>query len=287
MKKLLREPLLHFLVLGAALFALFDLREAAGSEAAGRLDVSAGRVEALGASFERTWRRRPTEAELEGIVEEWIRDEVLYREALARGLDRDDEIVRRRMRQKLEFVADDLTELVEPTDAELGAFLDSRQEAYRLAPRLALRHVYVSRDRHGDDAERLAGLLLEELRRLGSDADTSAHGDATLLPAELELGPLGAIAGVFGDELAAALELLEVGRWEGPLASSYGLHLVLVSEREEGRVPALDEIRTALERDWLAERRRELSDAFYARLRARWDVAVEWPKPTGDTELAR
>jgi hypothetical protein len=279
MKRILREPLVHFLLLGAALFVAFQLRGASEEPGGGRIVVPAGRVEALASGFARTWRRPPTRVELEGLVGEWVREEVLYREALARGLDRDDTIVRRRLRQKLEFLADDLAEMVEPTGEQLQAWLAGHADSYRLPPELALRQVFVSPDRRGDRVEADALALLVALRAQGAAADIAELGDALMLPAELELQPLDALERQFGPGFGEDLLALEPGVWSGPVESGYGLHLVLVTEREEGRLPALDEVRAAVERDWLAARREELAEAFYQGLRERYSVEVEWPQP--------
>jgi hypothetical protein len=241
--------------------------------------VPAGRIEALASGFARTWRRPPTRDELQGLVDEWIREEVLYREAIARGLDRDDAVVRRRLRQKLEFLADDLAELVEPSEDQLAAWLAEHADRYRQPSRLALRQVYVSPDRRGERAEADARELLELLRGQGAAADTTQLGDPLMLPGELELQPLDEIERVFGPGFGADLLPLETGTWQGPIGSSYGLHLVLVVEREEGRLPPLEEVRDEVARDWLTARREELAETFYQGLRERYEVEVEWPQP--------
>jgi hypothetical protein len=249
--------------------------------------VPAGRIEALASGFARTWRRPPTRAELEGLVDEWVREEVLYREAIARGLDRDDAVVRRRLRQKLEFLADDLADLVEPNEDQLADWLAEHADRYRQPPRLALRQVYLSPDRRGDRAEDDARELLESLRVEGAAADLTELGDPLMLPDELELQPLDQIERVFGPGFGEDLLELEPGTWEGPVASSYGLHLVLVVEREDGRLPALEEVRGDVERDWMTARREELAETFYQGLRSRYEVEVEWPQPEpGPVEAA-
>lgn len=283
MKKLLREPLLHFLALGAVLFLAYRVRGAAAGAEGGVIVVPAGRVEALASGFARTWRRPPTRAELEGLVDEWVREEVLYREAIARGLDRDDTVVRRRLRQKLEFLAEDLAELVEPTDEQLEDWLAAHADRYRQSPRLALRQVYVSPDRRGERAEADARQLLVSLRQEGPAADIAELGDPLMLPAELELQALDAIERLFGPGFGEELLALEPGTWHGPIGSSYGLHLVLVSQREEARTPGLEEVRAAVERDWLTAHREGLAEAFYEGLRARYEVEVEWPQPEAAT----
>ncbi len=277
-KRLLRDPLLHFLLLGAALFLFSRWQGEANAAGEGPIVVSPARIESLAAGFARTWLRSPTRAELERLTADWVREEVAVREARAMGLEEGDTVVRRRLRQKLEFLAEGLAPAGEPADEELRAFLEEHEQEFRLEASYALRHVYVSRERRGDAAQADARALLIELERTGPAADISATGDALPLPEELEPTRAGEIAGLFGQGFADALAELEPGRWCGPLESAYGLHLVLVRERSEGRLPALEEVRAEVLREWEAARREELRDAFYARLLERHQVIVQWPE---------
>ena len=276
-RRILREPLLHFLALGAALFVLFAWLRGPLPESPERIVVDGARIEQLALGFERVWQRPPTPAEIAGLVDDFVREEIYYREALAMGLDRDDTIVRRRMRQKLEFLSDDLAEIAEPTDAELERWLAEHAADYRVEPQVALRQVYLSRERRGEAAETDAEALLERLRRTPVDGFATAQGDASLLPASLSLSPERDLARTFGEEFAAAVLRLEPGRWSGPIASAYGLHLVFVEAREEGRLPALAEVRESVRNDWLGARRDEANEAFYQALRSRYEVTVELP----------
>ena len=160
--KLLREPLLHFLVIGALLFGVFQLADADDEPAPGEIVVSAGQIANLEAIFSRTWQRPPSAEELDGLVEDYIRDEVLYREAVAMGLDRDDAVIRRRMRQKMEFVADVMAD-VEPTDAELKTFVAEHSERFRREPHFSFSHVYFKPD---EQPARTALSLMSLLRAL-------------------------------------------------------------------------------------------------------------------------
>jgi hypothetical protein len=270
--RILREPLLHFFVLGAGLFALFAWLRGPLVAAPERIHVEAARIEQLALGFARTWQRPPTQEELAGLVDEFVREEVLYREALALGLDRDDTIVRRRMRQKLEFLSEDVAPVADPDDAQLERHLAAHADAYRIEPQVALRQVFVSRDRRGDAAVADAQALLA---RLGADPNTEEEGDASLLPTVLPLAPLGEVARAFGTAFAEEVAQLTPGRWSGPIESGFGLHLVFVEQRVEGRTPALDEVRDAVRNDWLSARRAEANEAFYRNLRERYEVTVD------------
>jgi hypothetical protein len=280
--KLLREPLVHFLLLGTILFGVFALVGDRGRARAGHIVVTPGHIEHLTIGFTRTWQRPPTAQELAGLIDDYIREEVLYREAVAMGLDRDDTIVRRRLRQKLEFLTEETVETAAPSEAELQTFLQQHPDTFRVEPRLAFQHVYLSRARRGDAMDTEARQLLAQLRTSDAATDTAAPGDPFLLPSEFALSSRSEIARLFGDVFATQLQDLEPGRWAGPIESGYGLHLVYVRERVDGRVPALAEVRQAVQRAWLVARRQAVNEQFYQRLRARYTVVVEPPKVTSN-----
>jgi hypothetical protein len=272
----------HFFVLGAALFGLFALVGRPSGERQERIVVTSGQIENLGATFGRTWQRPPTPLELDALIEDHVRDEVYAREAAALGLERDDVVVRRRLRQKMEFLTEEAAEAAPPTDEELAAFLAAHADAYRVEPRLAFRQVYLSRDRRGDGVEADARAALARLEAQGGDADISTMGDPLLLPADVALSSRSDIARQFGEPFTARLLEAAPGRWVGPIESGYGLHLVYVQRREEGRPPALNEVRDAVRRDWQLARRKEALENAYRALRDRYVVTIERPPDTGD-----
>ncbi len=272
MRHLLREPLLHFLALGLALFALFEWR---GGGGAGRIVVTSGQLQHLAAGFARTFQREPTEEELKGLVDEHVKEELAVREAVAQGLDRDDPIVRKRLRQKLEFLAEDAVEQAPPGDPELLAWMAAHPEAVRAEPRVALRQVFLRAAGPGADA--VAVRLLARLRAAGPAADTAGLGDPTTLPPSLPLGPAREVALTFGEGFARAVAAAPTGEWTGPIPSTYGLHLVLVVERSGGAAPGLDEVRPLVFREVVAERRRQALEAMYQRLLGGATVVVERP----------
>lgn len=275
MKRWLREPLVHFLLLGAALFLWYEWRGGGGSSGSTRIALGSGQIEHLAAGFERTWQRPPGEAELKGLLDDWVKEEIASREAMAMGLDRDDTVIRRRLRQKLEFLAEDAAAAVPPTGGELAAWLENHASDYAVEPEIALRQVFISVDRRGAAAESDAAELLEKLRGEGADARLEELGDALMLPGELERTPKDQIARAFGAEFAEAVAVAEVGRWVGPLRSGFGLHLIFVRERKEARRPALDEVRSEVERDVVADARKRQLASMYESLLARYTVAIE------------
>ena len=273
---------MHFLLIGAGLFLLFGWRGGPASLPAGqsglqsaKIVVTQGYIDQTVETFTRTWQRPPTEEEVKGLIESFIRDEIYYREAVAASLDRDDSVIRRRMRQKMEFIFEDITAQTEPTDEELLAYMKKHPDSYLVDPQTAFRHVYVNVDKRGKNAEADARQILAQLNE-GIDPDTV--GDPILLEAEIRLSPLWDIRKQFGEEFSRNLSGLKSGKWEGPVRSGFGLHLVLVTKRVGGRLPELKEVREIVKRNVMAERQKELKDAAYAKLRERYDVVVEKTK---------
>ena len=277
MKSILREPLLHFLLLGGLLFLFFEWR-GSGGPTSSRIVITPGLVEHLASGFSRTWQRPPTDAELKGLIDDYVKEEIATREAVGMGLDRDDTIIRRRLRQKLEFLVEDAASSAPPTDAELQAWLDAHPQSFRAEPQLAFRQVYVSPERRGASAAPDAVKMLARLRAKGKDVRTDDLGDASMLPAEQPLSPLREVERSFGNDFAQELMKIEPGQWTGPVESPYGLHLVLVRERVAGAPPELAEIRPMVEREVLAERRKRDLDNLYERLLAKYTVTIEKPK---------
>jgi hypothetical protein len=269
MSRLIREPLLHFFVLGALLFFLFAWTNDDAMQGPNEIVVDAQRVAALTSQFERVWQRPPTPDELSGLIDNWVREEVLYREGLALGLDRGDPVLRRRVAQKVEFISEELVD-AQPTDEELRTYFADNADDYRLAPRLTFRQIYFNPAVHGAALDATIESALDSARQ-----GQVTGGDATLLPSGLDDVSLAEVSRTFGDRFAEALSDAPVGEWTGPVASGYGLHLVLIDDRQQARVPAFDEVRAAVERDFLAKRTREVKDAFYETLRQRYTVTFE------------
>jgi hypothetical protein len=276
MRRFLSEPLLHFAVLGALLFALFRMLGDPRDTAPQRVVVTTGQIQRLAQTWRRTWQRPPTRAELDGLVEEYVREEILYREALALGLDRDDTIVRRRLRQKMEFLSEDLGTPAQASEEELQSFLKAHPERFRLEARFSFRQVFLSSERRGEaSAVQEAARLLVVLQEDPSGADADAAGDPLPLRAELSEASESEVERTFGNDFAEALRDVEPGRWQGPIASAYGLHLVFVRARTPARHPTLDEIRERVQSEWLVQRRREANESVYRRFRERYEVVIE------------
>lgn len=247
----LRHPGFHIAVLGVLIAAaILVVKGPPTGEAEQRVVISGSDIVQLRAGFVRTWQREPTESELRGLLEQHVRQEILYREALARGYDRDDPVVRRAMQQKMEFLAAAQSNQGPPTDSEIEAYFSLRSEKYRLPPVLSMAQVYVSPDKNGAQAEQRAVALLAQLRLDDPGPDRLAgYGDAIMLPPVYSEVTDADLRSAFGSEFAEAVLALESGSWQGPIRSGYGLHLVKVTERRDSQIPPWTDVRAAVVRD--------------------------------------
>ena len=245
-----------------------------------RIVITPGQVDALAAGFARTWQRPPTEEDLKGLIDEYVREEIATREALAAGLDRDDTIIRRRLRQKMEFLAEGTGDASPPTDAELHAWLDAHPARYGQDPQVAFRQVHLSPERRGSRLDDYAQLMLTRLASARWDAELDILSDSRLLPTDVDRSSRSDILRLFGEGFADRILEVETGRWVGPIPSAYGVHLVFVRERFAGRLPSLHEVRPQVERDFIADRRRRDLEATYDRLLDLYDVVIERRAPS-------
>ncbi len=277
LRRAVREPLVHFLAIGGALFVINSLIHGPdqGPESTA-IVISEGRVNQIAESFVLLSGRVPTKEELQVLVDDFVSEEVGYREAVAQGLDADDTIVRRRMRQKLEFLIEDSAANEEPMQAEMLAWLDGHSADYRLPERRALRQVLLSTDKRGASA---ANDALAALASLRAGADPAKQGDASMLPPALPLTTQEGVAGEFGVDFATAAFAHAGDDWFGPVASPFGQHLVSVVSVEPGRAVTLSEVVDRVRTDIIEERRNDARDAFHARMRKRYTIHIQWPDP--------
>jgi hypothetical protein len=276
----LKDPLFHFLLIGAGLFILYGWQADDDATQPDQIVFTEADVDRLINLWERKWQRLPTQQELKGMVESQVREEVLYREALAMGLDKDDMMVRRRMAQKMEFISNDLASMVEPDDAQLQTYLDENSDKFSIPGRISFSQVYLNTSQHGDMVYADAEQLLEELTRSTVDIDITMAGDSFMggytFNNETEFG----VARIFGQAFARQLFELPVGEWTGPVESGYGLHLILINSRTDSRAPGLDQVRDKVRAEWLSEQQRKTNDLLYSELRKRYDITIEGPVAT-------
>jgi len=266
-RTVLREPLLHFLLGGAGLFLLFNIVADPQTSGDDQIVVTSGQIEHLVTLFVKTRQRVPTDTELRGLVDNYVLEEVFYREALAIGLDKDDSIVRRRMRQKLEFLLDDFT-LVEPADADLQQFVDNDPERFRLDDRISFAQVYLQEESR-ENAESTLAILQSGV------SDPRQLSDSHLIAYQFDDVAEAVISAQFGNSFATALFELETGQWTGPIDSPFGLHLARIEQIVIGVVPALADIRDVVEREWLVDFRASAQQEIIAQMKLKYTVTVE------------
>lgn len=262
---------MHFLLIGAALFLLFGLTQEKVDDAPNLIVVSPSQMDQLAAQFKRNRLRSPSNSEMTALVESYVRNEVYYREALALGLDRNDPQVKQRMRLKLEFLLEDLTAEEPPGDELLNEFMQQNEERFFIQPQVSFQQLYLNPDKRADfdaDAKRI-------LKQLQQGEAVATLGDATMLPYELTQASQYEISRSFGEDFATDVVKLPVGDWSGPIYSQLGVHLVRVSKHTAGYLPELAQVRDQVERDYMAQRRQQLKDMAYEKLREGYEVVVE------------
>jgi len=286
--KLLREPLLHFMFIGAAIYLLYGVFAEPVPEADDKtIVVSAGEIEWMQTAWQKRWNRPPTPEEFDGLIQQYIKETVLYREALTMGLNQHDQVIRRRLAQKLEFLAKDLVALTPPTDEELLAYFDLHQARYQEPSLYTFTQVFIDPDKRGDttldDAEAIKATLIAQ-----GDAieDPGALGDDFMLQNYYpEKDPIE-IRKNFGSGFTESLVDLSPGQWHGPVLSGYGVHLVYVSNVSEPPAPVFTEVRERVVQDWTTDRSEELNEKFYANLRDRYTVVIEEVTPEDENVAA-
>jgi hypothetical protein len=269
--RLIREPLVHFLLLAGLIFAAHGLLvgRTVTEEA---IEVTPAKLEQMASIFARTWQRPPTADELKGLIDDYVKEEIYVREAMRLGIDKDDTVIRRRLRMKMEFLNDAEAEVAPASDADLSAYLAAHPDKFQKAPRIAFEQVYLDASKRGAAAEADAAALLAALGK--DDTLMVRAGDPTLLPPSIPLSEPQGIAQQFGDDFAAAVVALPAGGWQGPIASGYGLHVVKVTQQEAGRLPGLAEIRPQVEREWMNDRRKAMAREKLDELLKRYSVTI-------------
>ncbi|MBO1347726.1 MAG: peptidyl-prolyl cis-trans isomerase [Hormoscilla sp. GUM202] len=275
--RILREPLLHFLVLGALLFGLYFWVGAPSMKSASpeQIEVDAPIIASLKTTWQMQWGRSPSPKELQKLVDNYIHDEVLYREALALGLDDNDTIVRRRLIQKMQFLTEDVLALREPDDETLEGYLAAHADRYAIPGRFSFTHIYFSQERRRDRADADARAQKSQLQANPSRERSGKLGDPSMLPATYTLADARTLANTFGGPLAREMAGVTEKGWQGPFHSAYGSHLVKVTQIEPGHPATLEEVRKNVRRDYLREQRQRLDEQFYQRLRDRYQVSID------------
>ncbi|HEY5734348.1 MAG TPA: peptidylprolyl isomerase [Gammaproteobacteria bacterium] len=279
-----REPLFQFVVLGALLFFVYYLfNDDSAATNPRKIIVDQQEIKRLSQQFRRTWMRPPTNEELDGLVNDFIKEEILYREALALGLDKGDLVIRRRMRQKMEFLNEDLVQPPEPTDMELQQFLDTHMDSFREPVRISFSQIFINQ---GEKATQRASRLLAKLKPGAEITNAKYHGDPTLLPRDMKRASSFEISRTFGNQFTEAILGAPEGEWSGPYVSGYGLHIIYLAKRFPGSEPSLTEVRKEVQSEWEIEQQRKINNRFYDALRERYSIEVRYPDSSSGTAFA-
>lgn len=269
-KKFINEPLLHFLLIGATLFLLYTIVNPENSNGK-RIVVDDGRINHLSVMFEKTWNRRPSEQELKKIIDDYVLEEIYYRQALEMGIDKNDVMIRRRLRQKMEFFTAAATSMVKPEDAELEAYLQRNADKYKIDSRYSFEHIYISTDRSKTE---LTAKLKQVQKALHNGQLLS--GDISLLPKQVEKASASNVESMFGQNFTQKLDTLVLNEWSKPLKSGLGVHFVKLTERSPGTWPALQEVREQVIRDWMYQRTQKIRSDIERQMLDEYDVVVNW-----------
>ena len=267
---LLREPLVHFMLAGALVFAVLSGRPPDPGER--RIVVSEAVANRLVERWMQSFRRAPTADEIDGLIRDYVMDQVYYREALRLGLDQDDEVIIRRLRNKMVALAASEAEAATPTDTQLQALIDADPARYAAEPLLDFTQVYL-----GSDTPASRGAAARALGALQGGGAADAYRQPAPIPATFSRTPASDVSAVLGDDFVAALGKLPVGQWSGPVASGAGLHLVRIDRRDPPPAPRLADVRQKVENDWRSAATQKAVGEAYVKLLEGYDVVIERP----------
>jgi peptidyl-prolyl cis-trans isomerase C len=286
--KAIREPLVHFVLIGFAVFVVYAVTNRGTSGVINhQIVLTLDDLKQLDASFVSQWNRQPTSQEFSGLLESFIRQEILYREGLAMGLDKDDTIVKRRMAQKMEFLSEDIATAHEPTAEELKEWFAKNSQQFALPGRATFRHLFFSFDRRGQNAQTDAETALTRISGLPEDSPVAkSESDPFMFQNYYADRDPEQLAKELGADFAVAIFKQKVGSWQGPIESAYGWHLVWIESIKTGGVPHFEEIQDDVKTAWLSDQKSEQWRASYAKLRAQYDVVAVGPLPAPSVSKA-
>ena len=271
----LREPLLHFLVLGAVLFIVFGQLNDSELVSDKRIVITQGDLDGLATKWLKSMGRPPSAQEREQQLEYFIRQKVLAREAVALGLDKDDAVVRNRLAKKMEYLFNDLNFIPEPGDSELNAYLSEHAENFTEPADISFQQIFFNQDLRGQNIRKDAENLLQQLRATEGLVGTINFGDRSLLPYDFKRGRESQIAEIFGAPFTKQVFLLPVNSWQGPIPLSYGMHLVYIHGRTDARLPPLNEIRVRVTKAWRSAKQKAANETFYQSLYQAYEIVVD------------
>jgi peptidyl-prolyl cis-trans isomerase C len=276
-KRFFKEPLVQFLLIGACIYGAFALFGTPQEDPAeNRVHVDAARIEGMISQWESRWKRPPTRQEIEGLIESYVKEEILYRQAVTMGLNEEDPITRRRMAQKLEFLTSDLASAVQPAEGELEQYYADNAATYRAPDRTTFIQAFFNPDERKDATIEDAKAELEKLRTAGKpDLATLEAGDRSMVKNHFASADQTDIARQMGGGFAESVMKLEPGQWHGPVLSGYGVHLVYVFEMEKGAAPEFAAVKAKVLQAWSDEQRKQFNVKFIESLKSRFEIVID------------
>lgn len=270
LKLIIKEPLLHFALLGTLLFAVFAYLNPTVKIEEDQVRVTEYKIQQLNTIFQKKWQRAPTVSELKKLIDDYVVEEIYYREALAMQMDKNDTVIRRRLRQKMEFLMSDASATVVPTDEQLQTYLDEHADEFEIPARYSLRQIYLNTNQP-NSAQRVTAL------QAALGAGLYVTGDTTMLPKQVQDTPADRVDHLFGQGFTKTFQELPLHTWQGPIKSGFGLHWVNLEQREPSRKARLDEVRSEVLREYEYDLRLDIQQNVTEQLLAKYDIVVEWP----------
>ncbi len=281
--KFFREPLVHFLIIGAAIFVLYGFMGRQDVEEQERaITITAGEIGWLTDTWEKRWNRPPTAEERDGLIQQYLREMILYREAVAMGLDKDDTVIRRRLAQKLEFLSQDLITPQPPSEDELQSYFEAHIDRYQAPDLITLTHVFIDPDKRGNQTLVDAEVIKKQLQALKEPPqDARSYGDPFMLQSYYPERSEAELLKLFGSGFARSVFELAPQQWQGPVLSGYGTHVVYVHDHQKSAPPTFAEAEAQVRQDWESDKREELNAQFIESMIARYEVIIE-DDPSGE-----
>ena len=266
-KRILQEPLLHFLVVGALLFFYLSSTD---TETKPQVTISQGKIKQLTAQFTKTRQRTPSDDELKALIKNQIREDLAFEHGIKMGLVENDSIIKRRIQQKIEFMLNDSIASLEPSRKDLEAYLTSHKERYTIAPIYSFKHIYINPQKHDD-----IDTFIEELQNQDLNKNYKNLGDSIILEGRYTHISTAQIARLFGSKFANSLDTISLNRWQGTIESGYGMHLVFIENKIPKHLAKLEEVEAQLRRDFRVDAQKKALNAFYDELKKEYIVNVE------------
>lgn len=267
MKAILHEPLVHFFIIGGLFFGWYSLKNEEVRD--DTIVVTEGQIQSLAQNFARVWSRPPTKQELEGLIQDHIQEEVMVREAISIGLDQNDTVIRRRLRQKMEFISDELLSRSEPTEDDLREYYQKHQEMFSEQPKMSFQHLYFNPEKQTKSLEEIKEKLNQQT------LDPEGVGDPFLVDSTFRMWTTRDIDGVFGGEFTDRIVDLPSGEWAGPVPSAYGWHLVYIEDKKPGTVSNYETVRRRVKDRWMLDNSRKLREAAFEQFKDKYTIEVD------------